>query len=306
MARFLVERERLLLKLQRELLAGRYRPGPMTRFVIHDPKLRTISVALFRDRVVHHAVVDVLEPILDRRMIHASFACRQGKGTHAAHAALDYAQRLVRRHGWFLKMDVARCFASIPHALVMTTLARIIKDRAVLGLIEQIVEVGGELPGCGLPVGNLTSQWLANLVIDGVDREAVERLRVPGYLRYMDDFVSFADNRQTLRGARAALEQRLEAMGMRAKARATMLAPTRDGLPFLGFLLFPALRRIRPANRKRVVQRWKLRQWQWREGELNEAALADCVRSMMAHLEHGTTRAWRRRWCAQLERGGPM
>ena len=207
MARFLVERERLLLKLQRELLAGRYRPGPMTRFVIHDPKLRTISVALFRDRVVHHAVVDVLEPILDRRMIHASFACRQGKGTHAAHAALDYAQRLVRRHGWFLKMDVARCFASIPHALVMTTLARIIKDRAVLGL---------------------------------------------------------------------------------------------------GFLLFPALRRIRPANRKRVVQRWKLRQWQWREGELNEAALADCVRSMMAHLEHGTTRAWRRRWCAQLERGGPM
>lgn len=201
-ARFLIERERLLLKLQRELLSQRYRPGPMTRFVIRDPKLRTISVAPFRDRVVHHAVIDVLDPILDRRMIHASFACRRGKGTHAART---YAQARVRRHRWFLKMDVERFFASIPHTLVMTTISRIIKDRLLLRLIGQIIEAGGEAPGRGLPIGSLTSQWFANLVLDALDRRAVERMKLPGYVRYMDDFVCFADERVHLRETRSAL-----------------------------------------------------------------------------------------------------
>lgn len=301
-ARFLVEREHELLALRRELLAERYQPGAMSTFVIFDPKLRTISVAPFRDRVVHHAVIDVLEPIFDRRMIHASFACRRGKGTHAA---LDHAQRLVRRRRWFLKMDVQRFFASIPHELVRATLDRLIKDKPVMRLVDRIVAAGSDDPGCGLPVGNLTSQWFANLVLDPIDRLVAEQLGL-GYVRYMDDFVAFADERGELRTARAAIEARLGALGLRAKPTATMLAPTRDGLPFLGCSVFPTVRRIRPANRKRVVQRWKHRLWQWREGEIDEVALADCTRSMMAHLEHGTTRAWRRRWCAQLEGRGPM
>lgn len=98
----------------------------------------------------------------------------------------------------------------------------------------------------------------------------------------------------------------LAELGLRPKASATMLARTRDGLPFLGFMVFPAMRRVRPANRRRVVQRWKQRLWQWRQGQLDEQALADCMRSMMAHLEHGTTRGWRQRWCAALEGRGPM
>jgi RNA-directed DNA polymerase len=302
-ARFLADREPELLALRRELLDQRYQPGRMSTFVIHDPKRRTISVAPFRDRVVHHAVIDVLEPVFDRRMLHASFACRRGKGTHAA---LDHAQRLVRRCRWFLKMDVEAFFASIPHAVVLDTIGRMIKGAPLLRLIERIVIAGGDGEGRGLPIGNLTSQWFANLVLGPVDRLVVEQLRMPGYLRYMDDFVVFADAREPLREARARVEAQLEALGLRAKARATMLAPTRDGLPFLGFLVFPALRRVRPDNRRRVIRRWKHRLWQYRRGELDEQALADCLRSMMAHLDQGTTRAWRRRWCAQLEGRGPM
>lgn len=302
-ARFLIEREPLLLALRRELLDESYRPGPMTRFEIHDPKQRTISVAPFRDRVVHHAIIDVLEPVFDRRMIHASFACRRGKGTHAA---LDHAQRLVRRYRWFLKMDIEAFFASIPHLLVLDTISRMIKGAPLLRTIERIVAAGGDGQRHGLPIGDLTSQWFANLALLRLDRAVVEQLRPGGYVRYMDDFVLFADDRQQLRHARTHIEAQLEAMGLRAKARATMLARTRDGLPFLGFVVFPAIRRIRPENRRRMVQRWKTRLWQWRQGQLDERALADTVRSMMAHLEHGTTRAWRRRWCTQLEGRSPQ
>ncbi|MEX1367080.1 MAG: reverse transcriptase/maturase family protein [Nannocystaceae bacterium] len=304
-AGFLAEREPRLLALRRELLAGDYSPGPMSSFVIHDPKRRLISVAPFRDRVVHHAIIDVLEPVLDRRMIDATFACRRGKGTHAA---LDHVQRLVRRHSWFLKMDVEQFFASVPHGVVMRTLERIVKDRALLRLVERIVTAGGRTdePGRGLPIGNLTSQWLANLVLDAVDRRVVEHLRIPGYSRYVDDMALLADDRERLSAARHEIEATLAELGLRPKARATMLAPTRDGLPFLGFMLFPAVRRVRPENRRRVVRRWKQRLWQWRHGQLDEEALADCVRSMMAHLEHGTTRGWRRRWCAALEGRGPV
>jgi RNA-directed DNA polymerase len=303
-ARFLAERERYVLQLQREILAETYQPGPTSSFVIHDPKQRTISVAPFRDRVIHHAIIDVLEPVLDRRMLHATFACRRGKGTHAA---LDHAQRLVRRYAWFLKLDVERFFASVPHTVVMETLARIVKDRALLRLVARILAAGGGdgEPGRGLPIGNLTSQWLANLVLGAVDHAVVERLRVPGYVRYMDDHVLLADDRERLREAGAEVEAVLATLGLRAKASATMLAPTRDGLPFLGWLLWPAVRRVRPENRRRVVRRWKQRLWQWRQGEIDEQALADGVRSMMAHLEHGTTRGWRRRWCAALEGRGP-
>jgi len=304
-ARFLAEREPRLLELQRELLAETYHPGPLSTFVICDPKRRTISVAPFRDRVVHHAIMGVLEPVFDRRMIHASFACRRGKGTHAA---LDHAQRLVRRHQWFLKMDVQQFFASIPHAVALGTVERMVKDRAVLRLLERIVRAGGrsDAPARGLPIGNLSSQWLANLVLGPLDRQMVEGMRMPGYVRYVDDFVLFSDDREQLRDARAEVGEVLAGLGLEAKASATILAPTRDGLPFLGFMVFAAMRRVRPANRRRVLRRWKLRLWQWRHGQLSDEALADCVRSMMAHLEHGTTRGWRRRWCAALEGRGPV
>ena len=126
-ARFVAEREPRLLRLQRDLLAETYRPGRLSQFVLHDPKRRIISVAPFVDRVVHHAVIDVLEPVLDRRMVHPCFACRRGKGTHAA---LDHAQRLVRRNRWFLKMDVAkygRGFALRP-SLVLVRCAVLLDD----------------------------------------------------------------------------------------------------------------------------------------------------------------------------------
>lgn len=297
-ARFLDCLEPEVLDLQRRLITGTWTPGPPSTFVIRDPKERAITVAPFEERVVHHALIDVLEPHLDRRMVFGSFACRKGKGTHAA---LDHAQRLVRRFAWFLKLDVRKCFPSMDHEVELATLARVVKDRDVLDLAGRIVRVGGG-GGTGLPIGSLTSQWFANLVLDRLDHHVQETLRIPGYVRYMDDAALFAPEKVRLRGALAAVGEFLrERLKLALKEQATILAPATQGLPFLGWRLYARHRRRRPENRKRTWRRLMERHRQCRSGLLSEKALADPVRSVTAHLGQGNTLRLRRRWFALLE-----
>ena len=291
-ARFLERREHEVLKLGRELRSQTYRPGATTTFWIHDPKKRQITASPFRDRVVHHALIDPLEPLLDRRMIDQSHACRRQKGQHVG---LRYAQQQLRRHAWFLKLDIRQFFPSLSHRVVMETLRRILKDRRVLELCEVIVGAGSPT-GRGLPIGHLTSQWFANLVLDRLDHYVKERLRVPGYLRYMDDLVLFDDEKSRLLGFLDLIRDYLAGLDLALKERGTILAPRFQGLPFLGFMIYPRLLRLRPENRKRSLARLRRRWRQHARGELCEARLADCVRSAIAHLRAGNTLRLRRNW----------
>tara|TARA_R110002072_G_scaffold302737_2_gene488219 strand:- start:47076 stop:48134 length:1059 start_codon:yes stop_codon:yes gene_type:complete len=293
-AQFLERLEPEVLQLQRELVDGSYRPGTPFTFVVHDPKVREITAAPFRDRVVHHALIDPLEPWLDRRMIAHSYACRRGKGQHRA---LCHARQLLRRNDWFLKLDVRAFFPSLRHCVVLDALQRVVKDRRWLKLAEVIVRAGG-CDNVGLPIGHLTSQWSANLVLDGMDHWICEALRVPGYLRYMDDFVLFADSKPWLRQAQAEVAAHLGAIGLELKVRATVLATARQGLPFLGFRIYRGTTRLRPENLHRTKARLRRRQWQFEQGVFDEDRLADCPRSVAAHLNHGDTLALRRSWFA--------
>lgn len=294
-AAFLARREPELLALQRELVLGTWRPGEPTTFVIWDPKVRTITAAPFRDRVVHHALIDVLEPWLDRRMVPHSFACRRGKGQHRA---LRYAQRLLRQHAWFLKLDVRGFFPSLAHDVVLATLERVVKDRRALALCEVLVRHGGER-GSGLPIGNLTSQWFANLVLDRMDHWLVEELRVPGYVRYMDDFVLFGSDKVSLRGWLGEVTAFLAGLQLAVKERATLLAPATQGLPFLGCRSYRGTVRLRPENLARCRARLRRRQWQFDQGQLDEARLAAAVRAGLAHMKHANTLGLRRSWFAR-------
>ncbi len=295
-ARFLERLEPELLALQRELLEGSYRPGPPIEFEIFDPKQRTIQAAPFRDRVVHHALIDVLEPHLDTRLVHESFACRRGKGTTAA---LAHARRQVRRYTWFLKLDIHKCFDSLEHDVVLGTLARIVKDREVLALFDTLVR-RGEVGGRGLAIGALTSQWLANLTLGRVDRFIKEELRAPGYVRYMDDFVTFADERERLEHVGAAVEGFVRGeLHLELKPRATLLAPTAQGLPFLGWSIRPGNVRLRRENALRSRARLRRRREQFERGGIDAQQYADAVRSVCAHLALGDTAALRRSWFAR-------
>lgn len=299
-AAFLERLEPEALRLSRELRLGTWRPGAATTFVIRDPKERTITAAPFCDRVVHHALVDVLEPHFDRSMVPQSFACRIGKGQHRA---LDHTQRLVRRWPWFLQLDVERFFPSLRHDVVLAALERRVKDRQVLALCATIVTAGGE-HGVGLPIGNLTSQWFANLVLDPLDHWLVEARRVQGYVRYMDDFVVFGRSRDELQGLRAEIDAWLAERGLAVKERAARLWPTRVGVPFLGFTVFAGMRRLRPANARRTKARLARRRWQHRIGLLDEQQLAAATQSAIAHLRHGATLALRRAWFGSLHGSG--
>jgi retron-type reverse transcriptase len=190
-----------ILTLRDELVTQTYQPGAYRAFYIHDPKRRLISAAPYRDRVVHHALCRVIEPIFERGFIFDSYANRLGKGTHAA---LDRATQLARRYPYALKCDIEKYFPSIDHAILLERIERKIKCRRTLWLIERIVansnpqeDVVRYFPGDdlftpaerrrGIPIGNLTSQFFANIYLDGFDHFVQERLGQPAYVRFADD-----------------------------------------------------------------------------------------------------------------------
>jgi RNA-directed DNA polymerase len=160
---FNIEKE--LLLLQEELDTGNYLPGDYRYFTILDPKKREISVAPFRDRVVHHTLINILEPLYEKRFISASYATRKNKGTHKAIAK---AQQLQRNNHWYLKMDVRKYFGSINHKILLRIIKRKIKDPFVIFLCKTIIAKGGD-GITGLPIGNLTSQFFANVYLDIFD-----------------------------------------------------------------------------------------------------------------------------------------
>lgn len=291
-ARFLERLEPEALALQQELREERWIPSRPVQFTIHDPKERVITAAPFRDRVVHHALIGPLEARLDAALVPQSFACRRGLGTHKA---IAHARELVRRHTHFLKLDIAKCFESIEHEQVLWTLGQLALEGKVLRLASRVLGGSDQRLGRGLPIGNLTSQWFANLVLGRIDRFALHELRAPGYVRYMDDFALLADDKHVLKDALARLEEFVRGeLRLELKARATILAPVSQGLPFLGWRVYPGAARLRPENARRTRRRLRQRRWELRCGIRAPKSYADAVRSVVEHLSHGDTSELRR------------
>ncbi|MFM9966555.1 MAG: reverse transcriptase domain-containing protein [Planctomycetaceae bacterium] len=298
-AQFDYEWETNLVQLQRDLLDGSYRPGPYRHFHIQDPKPRKISAAPFRDRIVHHAVVAALEPIFERRFIHDSYACRRGKGTHRA---LDRAQSYLRNHRFFLKTDIVKFFPNVDHEVLLAVLSRSIRDERLMDLIR-IIAASGEgvladqrtpafFPGddlfavlrpCGLPIGNLTSQFFANVLLDGIDHFVKEELRVPGYVRYADDLLLFADDKAQLWEIRDKLATRLAALRLKLHPDKTQVAPCSHGVGFLGFHMTPNRRRLLRSGLRRFNRRLRLLRWRFANGMIDLRRITLSLRAWLAH-----------------------
>ncbi len=266
-----------LLQLQRELTTGEYVPGPYTNFYIFEPKQRKISAAPFRDRVVHHAVVGVLEPLYEQRFIFDSYACRRGKGTHRA---VDRAQLYLRRFDFFLKTDVVRFFPNVDHEILLGVIGKQIRDEQFMKLIRLIVASGeGVLraeatndvyPGDdlfstlrrrGLPIGNLTSQFFANVLLDVADHYVKEEMLVPGYVRYADDMVLFGNDKDQLWEWRDTLSKRLSALRLKLHRHKTHVGMCEDGVRFLGLKLFRDGRRLPQEAIARFSRRIRRLRW---------------------------------------------
>ncbi len=298
-----------LFRLRDALLDRTYRPGSYRSFWIRDPKRRLVSAAPFQDRVVHHALCQVTEPPFERRFIGASFANRKGKGTHAA---IDLTQRWARRYPFVLQCDVREFFASIDHETLRGLLARVIGDQDVLGLAGRILESGeGVLAERytmvyfsgddlfavnrprGLPIGNLTSQFWANVYLDALDQFVLRELRCRAYLRYVDDFLLFADSKRQLWEWKAAVRDRLASLRLVMHERSSTVFPTATGVPFLGFTVYPSHRRLRRRNVVAFARRLRRARRALARGECTVDDVFANARGWIAHAAHADS--WRLR-----------
>lgn len=287
--------ENELIQLQEELIERTYRPRPYRMFEIREPKVRKISSSDFRDRVVHHAICNLLEPILEGRAIYDSYACRVGKGTHLA---IKRCQTFTRRRGYFLKCDIRKYFESIDRVILKRLLRRVVKDGEFLSLLDMIVDhqVPNTPPQKGLPIGNLTSQHFANFYLGELDHFLKDRLGLKCYLRYMDDFICFSEDKdelhQILAEIRSFLSSRLE---LALKEKITRIAPVTEGVPFLGFRIFPGVIRLQRENLIRFRRKIKRKEVAYQAGKQDSDELLKSINSMIAHISHAdVTRLLRR------------
>lgn len=307
--------EHELLDLQQELEHGTYVPGNYTNFYIFEPKQRMISAAPFRDRVVHHAVVRVLEPLFEQRFLFDSHACRRGKGTHRA---ADRAQSYLRRYRYYLKTDVVKFFPNVDHEILLSVIGRHIHDDRLMQLVRLIVASGegvlrdeatndlyrgddlfAVLRPRGLPIGNLTSQFFANVLLDVIDHFVKEDLQVPGYVRYADDLLLFSNDKQQLWQWHTLLKQRIGDLRLRLHRHKSKVGPCDDGIKFLGLLLFRDGRRLPQEAIHRFSRRIRRLRWLRKKRHLPFSRISASLRAWLHYAEQTNSKGicrdlWRR------------
>ncbi|MEA1969484.1 MAG: reverse transcriptase/maturase family protein, partial [Thermodesulfobacteriota bacterium] len=264
-------------------------------FEIYEPKKRNISAAVFRDRVVHHALCNIIEPIFNKSMIYDSYACRKGRGSHAA---VKRTQRFTRKFSYFLKCDIKKYFENINHNLLKTMLGKKLKDPLLMELLNKIIDhpVPGGNPGIGIPIGNLTSQLFANIYLNELDLFIKEEMHIKGYVRYMDDFILFAHDKKSLNQCLNEIHWfTVEKLFIELKQSVLMLAPVTQGVPFLGFRIFPQVIRLKKENLKKFGNNLKKRKKEYETGVIDQECLIRSISSMVAHASHADTYLLRRK-----------
>lgn len=293
--------------VQRDLRSKTYRPGDYTTFEVKEPKPRIISAAPYRDRVVHHALCNVIGPIFERTFISDTYANRKWYGTHRA---LRRFTHFARSNQYVFQGDIRKYFPSIDHDILKSLLRRKIKCLDTLWLIDTIIDysnpqepVNHYFPGDdlltpsqrrrGLPIGNLTSQFFANIYLSGFDYVVKEQLNVRNYLRYVDDFACFSDDLGFLHDVRAASEAYLATLRLKIHPVKSQIFETRHGANFVGFRVLPTRIRVRADNLRRARRRLRTMQRMYAERTLKHTDITQSLRSWIAHLEHGDTRRLR-------------
>lgn len=294
-----------LLALQDELCSKAYRPGAYRHFFIHEPKRRKISAAPFRDRVVHHALCNLIEPVFEARFIVHSYANRAGKGTHRA---IDQFQSWAGRYRYVLRCDVVRHFPSLDHDLLRAKLERFIADPDVRWLADTLLASGAGVlaeeytqvyfPGddllaaCrprGLPIGNLTSQFWSNVYLNDFDWFVQRELGCGAYLRYVDDFALFGDDKTQLWAWKSALIERLARERLTIHEPQAQVLPTRAGIPWLGFVVYPTHRLLKRRKAVNFSRKLAHNLDAYRAGRISFAELDAGVQGWINHVRYADT-----------------
>ena len=280
-----------LARMRTELLSGDIRTGSYRFFTVRDPKERIICAAPFRDRVLHHAVMNICEPELESYSVHDSYACRPGKGLHLA---LKRAQHFSRKSDWYLKLDIRKYFDSIHHDTMLTLLSQRFLDERLMELFRRMTISYQTSPGRGIPIGNLISQHFANFYLGALDHWLLEEKKTAGYIRYMDDFIVFAQDRKNLKARLAEIEKFLaEQLRLTLKDN-RQLNRCSAGIPFLGFRIFPHITLLAPRSRSRFASKLEHCEQEYIENKIQERELARRVSSLVSFTSAADAAGFRR------------
>jgi retron-type reverse transcriptase len=250
-----------IFELHDDLAHHTYHHGPYQAFKVSDPKARDIHKATVRDRLLHRALYRALYPFFDRSFIADSYSCRRGKGCHAALRRFRRLSYKMSKNGtrtcWVLKCDIRKYFASIDHAVLRTILRRHIADARLLDLLEEVIgSFASRTESVGLPLGNVTSQLLANIYLNELDRFVKLVLGGRHYIRYGDDFVLLSDDRGWLEAQLPRIREFLERhLRLALHPRKVSIGTLAAGVDFLGWVHFMDHRVLRTTTKRRMLKR---------------------------------------------------
>lgn len=304
--RFTDRLEENLIQLQNELIWGQYQPGRYKVFTIFEPKERQIYAAAFRDRVLHHAIMNVLEPIWDKLMISDTYACRKGRGTHAASERLVSFIRSAEakfENAYCLKCDIRKFFPSINLNTLMRVVEQKIKCGRILSLLRSIVFVEADVNDpapCNMPIGNLISQWCANLYLGSLDWFIKHVLKCRYYLRYMDDFILLHNNKEQLHDWLAQIERFLRDELQLELNRKTSIFPVSQGIDFVGYRTWADFRLLRKSSSKRISANLHRLVRAKKLGLVSAFRIGQAARSWIAHCKHSRSFRVRKRVLSTL------
>lgn len=288
--------EENIFALHRELVSRTYRHSSYSAFFICDPKQRHIHKATVRDRILHHAVFSILNPIFEPTFISHSFSCRDGKGTHKAVDSLEKMLRKISRNGhercFVLQCDIHKFFDSLDHGILLKILGKHIKDADAMWLLKEIVDSFASArfspPAYkGVPIGNLTSQLFANVYLNELDQFLKHTLRIQNYARYTDDFAIASDDPEYLRGLIQPIKAFLQThLSLDLHPRKISLRRYRQGIDFLGYVLLPHSRAVRTRTKQRMFKKLHLRAAAYKNGTGSKESVEQSLQSYLGVLSH--------------------
>ena len=286
--RFTERKEENLIDIQNHLIWKSYRPGEYRKFTVTEPKERQIMALPFRDRVMQHAVNNIIEPLFDKSFIYHTYACRKDKGAHKASDALTgwlYEYHAAGKRAYCLKADISKYFQSIHHGTLKWIIRKRIKCPDTLWILDMIIDNSECDTGRGIPVGNLSSQLFANIYLSELDRFVKHKLRIHHYMRYMDDFIILSDDKQALHGVLSEIHDFLEdELHLKLNPK-TDIFPVKNGVDFVGYRHYHSHKKVRKSSIKRMNKRVK----QFKEGKMPRERFIATLVSWLGHITHADT-----------------
>ena len=299
-----------LRALQYEIKTGIYRPHKLKKFVVRDPKTRTIHASIFRDRIVHHAIINILQPILEKTFIYDSFAGRKNKGTHQAVKRFEYFLRKASSNGrkisdpfnnnsirgFVLKADIKHYFATMNQEILINILRKNVKDEDFIKLVKIVLEnFDSEVKGRGVPLGNYTSQFFANVYLNRLDYFVKHRLKAKYYIRYVDDFVILHKDRKVLEEYFVKINNYLKHLKLELHPEKSAIHPLRNGITFLGYRIFYHHKLLRRRNIKHFSGKFKEKMKLYYEGIIDKNKLDSFLDGWFGYAKFANTYNFRKK-----------